>query len=568
MAFLTIAPETMAAAANDIDGIGSWLGAANKVAAASTTGIAAAAGDEVSAAIASLFSSHAQEYQALSAQAAAFHTQLVQAVNEGANAYAATEAASASPLLTLLEQDLLGAINTPTDILIGRPLLGNGANGYTNAQGVGTSGQAGGILAGNGGNGGDSIATGVTGGAGGPAGLLGTGGTGGMGGYGAPGGAGGTGGWLFGRGGTGGIGGPFSTGGPGGNALFFGVGGTGGMGGELGGTGGVGGRGGMLIGNGGEGGTGGVSDGAGGTIAGGPGGAGGAAPLLGFHGAAGATGGAPTISVDVNTDINRPYVDISIGGGPTSQVTLDTGSRGLIVPPQDVNFTSLGAVVGTGSVTYGDGSDYLTETYNLYNTTVNFGNGIITTTPTQVGVITSVSQDVNGVTTTYSASAGQAVLGVGPGTGVGPLSTSPVQNLPGNLSQGLLIDEPASTAQFGANPLTPIASTTTAPVTTLSVSIDGSSTKTVTNGSIVDSGGLWGDVPSSYHTGSSGGYVPQGTTIDIYVGNTLVFGETVGTSSTAPVVGPSTDLFNTGNFIFENLPIYFGYAGSGKIAFD
>lgn len=323
----------------------------------------------------------------------------------------------------------------------------------------------------------------------------------------------------------------------------------------------------MLIGNGGAGGTGGVSGGSGG-VAGGAGGAGGAAPLLGLHGATGATGGAPDIGVTVDTQLSRPYVDISIGGGPTSQVTLDTGSRGLIVPPQDVNFTSLGAVVGTGQVTYGDASNYLTETYNVYSTTVNFGNGIITTTPTQVGVITSVSQQVNGVTTNYSASSGQAVLGVGPGTGVGPLTSSPVQNLPGTLSQGLLINEPAGSAQFGANPLTPVASTTTAPVTTLSVSINGSSTKTVTNGSIVDSGGLWGDVPSSYHTGSSGGYVPQGTTIDIYVGNTLVFGETVGTSSTAPVVGPSTDLFNTGNFIFENLPIYFGYSGSGIIAFD
>jgi hypothetical protein len=44
---------------------------------APTTGVVAAAEDEVSAAIALLFSNHAQEFQALSAQAGAFHTQFV-----------------------------------------------------------------------------------------------------------------------------------------------------------------------------------------------------------------------------------------------------------------------------------------------------------------------------------------------------------------------------------------------------------------------------------------------------------------------------------------------------------
>jgi PE family len=68
--------------------------------------VIAAAGDEVSAAIASLFSSHGEAFQALSAQAAAFHAQFVQALNAGAGAYASTEAANAAPLQTLA-QDLL-----------------------------------------------------------------------------------------------------------------------------------------------------------------------------------------------------------------------------------------------------------------------------------------------------------------------------------------------------------------------------------------------------------------------------------------------------------------------------
>ncbi len=48
----------------------------------------------------------------------------------------ATGAVNADPLQTL-EQDILGAINAPTQTLLGRPLIGNGANGYTDAQGIG-----------------------------------------------------------------------------------------------------------------------------------------------------------------------------------------------------------------------------------------------------------------------------------------------------------------------------------------------------------------------------------------------------------------------------------------------
>ena len=87
-------------------GIGSSLSAANATAAASTTAVIAAAEDEVSAAIASLFSGHGQQFQALSAQAAAFHAQFVQALNAGAGAYASSEAANAG-LLQTLAQDLL-----------------------------------------------------------------------------------------------------------------------------------------------------------------------------------------------------------------------------------------------------------------------------------------------------------------------------------------------------------------------------------------------------------------------------------------------------------------------------
>jgi hypothetical protein len=97
-----------------------------------TTSVLAAGADEVSASVAALFGAHAQAYQTLSAQAAAFHTQFVQLMNGGAASYASTEAANA-------EQTMLNAVNKPTEALVGRPLIGNGANGAPGQNG-GTGG--------------------------------------------------------------------------------------------------------------------------------------------------------------------------------------------------------------------------------------------------------------------------------------------------------------------------------------------------------------------------------------------------------------------------------------------
>ena len=127
MSYLSVAPDALISATSDLAGIGSTIQTANAAAAAQTTNLVAAAQDEVSTAIAALFGTHAQEFQALSSQAQAFHGQFMRALSGGASAYASAEAASASPLQTF-EQDVLGAINAPTEALLGRPLIGNGAN--------------------------------------------------------------------------------------------------------------------------------------------------------------------------------------------------------------------------------------------------------------------------------------------------------------------------------------------------------------------------------------------------------------------------------------------------------
>ena len=69
--------------------------AQNAAAAAATTGVLPAAADEVSALTAAQFATHAQMYQAISAQAAAIHEMFVNTLGASAGSYATTEAANA-----------------------------------------------------------------------------------------------------------------------------------------------------------------------------------------------------------------------------------------------------------------------------------------------------------------------------------------------------------------------------------------------------------------------------------------------------------------------------------------
>ncbi|KZS72885.1 hypothetical protein A4G26_23990 [Mycobacterium kansasii] len=106
MTFVTATPQALTAAATDLISIGSTIDAATAAAATPTTALLAAGADEVSAAIAALFGAHGQAYQVLSAHAAAFHQQFVQALTAATGQYVSAEAANVSPL-----QDLLNALN-------------------------------------------------------------------------------------------------------------------------------------------------------------------------------------------------------------------------------------------------------------------------------------------------------------------------------------------------------------------------------------------------------------------------------------------------------------------------
>ncbi len=138
MSYVIATPEMMATAAFDLARIGSQVSAASAVAAMPTTEVVAAGADEVSAGIAALFSAHAQEYQALSAQAAAFHDQFVHTLTAAARWYTATEIANAAAMRVVL-----GAVNAPTQTLLGRPLEGSWARQAERGQPGGARGKGG-----------------------------------------------------------------------------------------------------------------------------------------------------------------------------------------------------------------------------------------------------------------------------------------------------------------------------------------------------------------------------------------------------------------------------------------
>jgi PE family len=540
MSYVIAAPEILAGAAADVAGIGSSLNAANAAATARTTVVLAAAEDEVSAAIASLFSGHAQQFQDLSARAAAFHAHFVQALDGAEGAYAAAELANASPLQAVVAGAHNLVVFSPVAALTGRPLVGDGANGTAASP----NGRAGGILYGNGGNGFSETTPGVAGGSGGNAGLIGNGGNGGAGGAGATGGAGGLGGWLYGKNGAAGAGTPVNA-----------------------------------------------------TV-----------PL---H---------QVSSAGTNSGSIDEMVNISVNGGRSVPVIVDTGSAGLVIPITDIGLQHLGLPTGFTHVTYGEpgSGNFITDYCLTFDTTVNFGSGIVTT-PINVDVpiftVRSISLslahpieiqlpapfspiEITKLPTfqwafpdlppfTNYGQSGTGILGIGPNA-LGPNISPVTASLPGQLNEGVLINATSPTAgylEFGPNPLTPIpnASVPGAPLMTVEVSVHGGPLQPVTTA--IDSGGQYGALPASIvgtdtvpitvGPFSFGETVPAGTTVSVYTsdGATLLYSYTT-TAPTGPQV-TSTDpssfgAFNTGAMPFLLGPVYISNSpgGVGTTIFD
>lgn len=501
MSFLVVVPEFLTSAAADVENIGSTLRAANAAAAASTTALAAAGADEVSAAVAALFARFGQEYQAVSAQASAFHQQFVQTLNSASGSYAAAEATIASQLQTA-QHDLLGAVNAPTETLLGRPLIGDGAPGTATSP----NGGAGGLLYGNGGNGYSATASGVGGGAGGSAGLIGNGGAGGAGGPNAPGGAGG---------------------------LGDGVGVDRG-------TGGAGGRGGLLY---------------GGYGVSGPGGDGRTVPLEIIHVTE------PTVHANVN---GGPTSTILVDTGSAGLVVSPEDVGGILGVLHMGLPTGLSISGYSGGLYYIFATYTTTVDFgNGIVTAPTAVNVVLLSIPTSPFAISTYFSALlaDPTTTPFEAYFGavgvDGVLGVGPNA-VGPGPSIPTMALPGDLNQGVLIDAPAGELVFGPNPLpAPNVEVVGSPITTLYVKIDGGTPIPVP--SIIDSGGVTGTIPS-YVIGS--GTLPANTNIEVYTspGGDRLYA--FNTNDYRPTV-ISSGLMNTGFLPFRFQPVYIDYSPSG-----
>jgi hypothetical protein len=94
MAYVNTAPPAIAAAAAQLEGIGNSFSAESSAAATSTTAIAPAASDEVSALQAGVFSTYGQLYQTVSAQAQAIHQQFTSLLQSSSGSYEGTESAN------------------------------------------------------------------------------------------------------------------------------------------------------------------------------------------------------------------------------------------------------------------------------------------------------------------------------------------------------------------------------------------------------------------------------------------------------------------------------------------
>ncbi|BCI78930.1 hypothetical protein MTY66_05550 [Mycolicibacterium sp. TY66] len=271
----------------------------------------------------------------------------------------------------------------------------------------------------------------------------------------------------------------------------------------------------------------------------------------------------------------EPIVTISVNGGPSIKVLVDTGSSGLVVNAKNVGQTGLGNSVGTGTGAYSGG---LTYTYNTYNTTVNFGNGLVTT-PVPVDVITDPAQQTafanflkyNGVV---------GVLGVGTNA-VGPGPGLVTTGLPGALKNGIYIDEASKTLTFGPNPLPARVSTSGSPNVIGSITINGVNTPI---NLLIDSGGVYGTIPSTLVNSSqmtavngTDGTVSYyllnaGTPISVYdADGNLLYSYTT-TSTFRPTVTTddyNAELSNTGAMPFLHNRIYIDYStANGSTVFD
>lgn len=164
--------------------------------------------------------------------------------------------------------------------------------------------------------------------------------------------------------------------------------------------------------------------------------------LSGTSGAAGAA--TPTnVTVPLHMHGNYPEINLSVNGGRSVPVLVDTGAAGLVIPLRYIGLQHLGLPTGIGVASYDAG---LHDVYLKFDTTVNFGNGAVTAPTTVDAVIFKYPTSLAGLKiliTGQSFAGASGDLGLGPSVAGNPAPGGPnnivTTALPGQLNQGELI---------------------------------------------------------------------------------------------------------------------------------
>ncbi len=287
------------------------------------------------------------------------------------------------------------------------------------------------------------------------------------------------------------------------------------------------------------------------------------------------TGGDIPITIEEDTE---PTVQATVDGANTT-LLVDTGSSGLVIPSDDLNFLQLlelGFPSSFGISGYSGGVEYVYLTYD--NVAVDYGNGAVDTTNTPVDLEifswpTSATSPPNfdafdldnGVT---------GILGIGnsaddAGPTGSPLEAAGFNGVTVNINSagtgGELIVSPSTT-----NPGTAYATLDGAPTPTSNL------TEVVTDGNTVvgtaqvsddiDSGGVYGTIPSSIDPNT----LAQGDVVTVKDGDTVLYSYIVGTDSDntdeAPLVTSGTSI-DSGIEPFLGHPIFIDYPDD-TLSFD
>ena len=287
-----------------------------------------------------------------------------------------------------------------------------------------------------------------------------------------------------------------------------------------------------------------------------------------------------TVPLDLTNNGVSPVVEVSVGGGTDIPVIADTGSQGLVVPWYDIslqNLLSLGSPITSGTVGYGGSpaEPNIDVFYLQYDETVNFGSGIETLpTPVDLELFAYPASNSNlfdlsdySLPGFFGNADADGVLGIGAENGLNPGPDSPVTALPGDLSEGVLVNETGGYLEFGPNRLTPYASVAGSPITQLEVSVGNGGAVPVD--ATIDSGGTYGTIPASILNDAQLGEDLYGEQISVYTSNGQFLYSFVPTEGDGPVVNGDT-VMNTGYEAFDAYPVYISYSpdGLGTTVFD